>query len=185
MIAKEGILKFAYDHRQVIWAIMFDPFFTVRILFWTDSKIIRKRFFIYFMLFSDLLCCLSVLFIAIISAIFEDIGFWGIFVLFLSIIMAAFCVVNLFDLKFIFNPMKYSRVDVDRNIKILKNILEGIYLSSSLLLALFVAYNRMKFGDTMIIRYGYIVSVMIVFPRVCKYFFEIYSIHRIKGFLKE
>lgn len=185
MIAWKDILQFFYDHRKIIWVIMLEPFWAVKVLLWSKLKITNRKLFIYFKCVADLLCVFSFLFMAVISAIFEDVGFWGVCFLFVSTVMAAMCVVNLFELKFFLNPNKYSKIDVDRQIKIFKNILEGIYIFSSIFIALYVAYGRLKIADSMIIRYSYVVSVVIIFPRLCKYFFDVYSMHRIKDFLKE
>lgn len=185
MIAWKDILQFFYDHRKIIWVIMLEPCWIVKVLSWSKLRITNRKSFIYFTCVADVLCVFSFLFMAVISAIFEDVGFWGVCFLFVSIVMAAICVVNIFDLKFFLNPNKYSKIEVDRQIKIFKNILEGIYIFSSIFIALYVAYGRLKIADSMIIRYSYVVSVVIIFPRLCKYFFDVHSMHRIKDFLKE
>ncbi|MFT9441857.1 MAG: hypothetical protein ABF593_08855 [Acetobacter papayae] len=185
MIAGKDVLQFLYDHKMTIWLITFEPFWAVKVLLWTKSKITNRKLFIYFACVADVLCIFSFLFMAVISAIFEDVGIWGIFFLFASIVLAAICVVNVFELKFFLNPNKYSKIEVDRQIKIFKNILEGIYIFSSIFIALYVAYGRMKIADSMVVRYSYVVSVVIIFPRLCKYFFDVHSMHRIKDFLKE
>lgn len=185
MIAGKDILQFLYDHKMTIWLITFEPYWVIKAGVFGKLKIINGKLFIYCACTADVLCVFSFLFMAIISAIFEDVGFWGIFFLFVSIVMAAVCVVNLFELKFFLNPKKYSKIEVDRQIKIFKNILEGIYIFSSIFIALYVAYGRLKIADSMVVRYSYVVSVVIIFPRLCKYFFDVHSMHRIKDFLKE
>ncbi|MFT8850453.1 hypothetical protein [Acetobacter orientalis] len=185
MSAGKDILQFLYDHKKAIWLILFEPYWMVRASLWAKLKIINRKPFIYFACTADILCVCSFLFMAVISAIFEDVGFGGIFFLFASIVMAAICVVNLFELKFFLNPNKYSKNEVDRQIKIFKNILEGIYIFSSVFIALYVAYGRLKIVDSMVVRYSYVVSVVIIFPRLCKYFFDVHSMHRIKDFLKD
>lgn len=185
MIAGKDILQFLYDHKMGIWVVIYEPFWVVKVLLWTNSKITNRKSFIYFACAADVLCIFSFLFMAVISAVFEDVGFLGIFFLFLSIVLAANCVVNLFEYKFILNQNKYSKIEVDRQIKIIKNILEGIYIFSSMFIALYVAYGRLKIADSMIVRYSYVVSVVIIFPRLCKYFFDVHSMHRIENFLKE
>ena len=185
MTTKADIVRFLYSYKQIIWAIIVAPFFVVKALLCANSTIIRWKYFIYFALASDISCCFSFIFVGVISAFFEDIGIWGLLALFASLIMAAVCTVKIFEIKFILNPMKYSQKDVDRFVKIIKNILEGVYIFFSFFLTMIIAYEKVKFGDNELVRYCYFASIMIIFPRVCKYFFDVYSPHNIKNFLKE
>ncbi|MFT9409836.1 hypothetical protein [Acetobacter fabarum] len=185
MIARENIIKFLYENRSIIQTGMILPYFVAKIILRVNKKCVFNNVFLYFVLISDIIFSISFAFYFLISAFFEDIGFFGVVSLFCSIVAFSRCFVDIFEMKIISNRFEYTRIDVEEKIKSIRNILEGVYILSSLFLAMLVVYEKMKFGDNNVIYYCYFASVFIILPRLCRYFFDIYKLDKIDKFLKE
>lgn len=185
MIARENIIKFLYENRSIIQTSMILPYFVAKVILRVNKKCVLNNLFLYFVVISDVIFSISFAFYFLISAFFEDIGFLGVTSLFFSIVAFSRCWVNIFEMKIISNRFKYTRIDVEEKIKNIRNKLEGVYILSSLFLAMLVVYERVKFGDNNVIYYCYFASVFIILPRLCRYFFDIYKLDNIDKFLKK